>query len=74
VLEHLGVELPLGVVGLAAQFVPNVYSRHRSRLKGTHETVLAEFLSVWVLLVPVIPFLSFLFFHMKLSIIHSSSV
>jgi hypothetical protein len=24
VLEHLGVELPLGVVGLAAEFVPKV--------------------------------------------------
>ena len=25
VLEHLGVELPLGVVGLAMEFVPHVF-------------------------------------------------
>ena len=28
VLEHLGVELPLGVVGLAGEFVPKVCSGH----------------------------------------------
>jgi hypothetical protein len=28
VLEHLGVELPLGVVGLAAEFMPKVSSGH----------------------------------------------
>jgi hypothetical protein len=27
-LEHLGVDLPLGVVGLAVEFVPKVCSGH----------------------------------------------
>jgi hypothetical protein len=30
-LELPGVELPLGVVGLAAEFVPKVYAGHRPR-------------------------------------------
>ena len=38
-LEPLGVELPLGVVGLVAEFTPNVYSGHRLRLEG--DTVLS---------------------------------
>ena len=33
-LEHLGVELPLGVVGLAAEFVPKVCSGHPLGLFG----------------------------------------
>jgi hypothetical protein len=34
VLEHLGVELPLGVVGLAAEFVPKVCSGRLPRQTG----------------------------------------
>ena len=33
-LEHLGVELLLGVVGLAAEFAPKVCSGHRLRPEG----------------------------------------
>ena len=51
-LEHLGVELLLGVVGLTAEFVPKVYSGHCPRLEGPHQ---AELLGAWVLLVPVTP-------------------
>jgi hypothetical protein len=36
VLEFLGVEFPLGVVGLAAEFVPKVSSGVQPRLEGTH--------------------------------------
>ena len=53
VLEHLGVELPLGVVGLAAEFVPKVCSGHWLRPEGTCATGWVEFLGAWVLLVPV---------------------
>jgi hypothetical protein len=34
VLECLGVELPLGVVGLATEFVPRVCSGHQPRQTG----------------------------------------
>ena len=34
VLECLGVELPLGVVGLAVEFVPKVCSGHQPRQTG----------------------------------------
>ena len=34
-LEHLGVDLPLGVVGLAAEFAPKVCSGHQHSLEGT---------------------------------------
>jgi hypothetical protein len=34
VLKHLGVDLPLGVVGLAAEYVPKVYSGHWPRREG----------------------------------------
>ena len=34
VLEHLGVELPLGVVGLDAEFEPKVCSGHWPRPEG----------------------------------------
>ena len=53
VLEHLGVELPLGVVGLAAEFEHKVCSGHWPRLEGTCATGWAEFLGAWVPLVPV---------------------
>jgi hypothetical protein len=39
VLERLGVELPVGVVGLAAEFTPKVCSGHLLRLEGTNFTV-----------------------------------
>ena len=54
-LESLGMELPLGVVGLAAELVPRVCSRHWPRLEETCATGWAEFLGAWVLLVPVTP-------------------
>ena len=53
VLEHLGVGLVLGVVTLAAEFMPKVCSGHQPRLEGTNATGRAEFLSAWILLVPV---------------------
>ena len=34
-LDCLGVELLLGVVGLAVELAPKVYSGHRLRLEGT---------------------------------------
>jgi hypothetical protein len=55
VLECLGVELPLGVVRLAAEFIPKVSSGHQLGSEGTHTTGWAEFLGAWVLLVPVNP-------------------
>jgi hypothetical protein len=33
-LKSLGVELPLGVVGLAVELVPKVCSGHRPRQEG----------------------------------------
>ena len=52
VLECLGVELPLGVVGLVAEFGPKVCSGHWLRLEGTHATGWARFLGPWI---PVVP-------------------
>ena len=46
-LEPLGVELPLGVLGLAVEL------EHQLRPEGTHATGRLEFLGAWVLLVPV---------------------
>ena len=43
-LERLGVELLLGVVGLAVAFTPVVCSGHRLRLEGTCATGQVEFL------------------------------
>ena len=54
-LELLGVEFPLGVVGLAAEFTPKVCSGHQPRPEGTCATGQSEFLHVWVLLVAVTP-------------------
>ena len=34
VLEQLGMELPLGIVGLAVEFVPKVCSGHQPRQTG----------------------------------------
>ena len=46
VLECLGVELPLGVVGLAEELAPKVCSGHQPRQEGTHATGQVEFLEV----------------------------
>ena len=51
-LEHLGLELPLGVVGLASEFMPKVSSGHWLRLEGTYAPGRVEFLGVCVPLVP----------------------
>jgi hypothetical protein len=53
VLEHLTVELLLGVVGLAAEFKPKVCSGHYLSPKGTCATGQVEFLDAWVLLISV---------------------
>ena len=53
VLEHLGVELLLGVVGLAAEFAPKTCSEHQLRPEGTCATG-AEFLGAWVSLLQVL--------------------
>ena len=52
-IEGLGVELPLGVVGLVVEFMPKVCSGHCLRPEGTCATVWMEFLGAWALLVPV---------------------
>ena len=55
-LNHLGVELPQGVVGLAAEFAPKVCSGPGpDRPEGTRATALVEFFHAWVPLVPVTP-------------------
>ena len=51
-LEYLGVELPLGIVGLAAE---SAQGTRPDRPEGTRATGLAEFLHAWVLPVPVTP-------------------
>ena len=53
VLEHLGVELLLSVVGLAVKFAPKVCSGHWPSPEGTHATGWVEFLGAQVPLVPV---------------------
>jgi hypothetical protein len=53
VLECLGLELLLGVVGLAVEFEPKDCIGHKLRLEGTCATGRVEFLVAWVLLVPV---------------------
>jgi hypothetical protein len=55
VLESLGVEVPLGVVGLAAELAPRVCSGHRPKLEETCATGQVEFLGIWVPLIPVTP-------------------
>ena len=47
--------LPLGITGLAEEFVSKVCSGHGPRPEGTHATGLAEFLCALALLVPVTP-------------------
>lgn len=53
VLEHLGVDLLLSVVGLAAEFMPKVSSGRWPRQEGTHATDRSEFLGALVPLIPV---------------------
>ena len=43
-LEHLGVELPLGVVGLDVEFAPKVGSGHQLKSEGTYATGWVELL------------------------------
>jgi hypothetical protein len=45
-LEHLGVELPLGVVELAVEFIPKVCSGHWPRQEGPCATDRVEFLEL----------------------------
>ena len=52
VLEHLGVEPPLGIVRQAEEFVPKV---NWSRLEGTQAPGQMGFLCPWILLAPVTP-------------------
>ena len=54
VLGYLGVELPLGVMGLAMEFAP-AQGTGPDRPEGTHATGLMEFLHTCVPLVPVTP-------------------
>ena len=54
-LEYMGVNLPLGIVGLAAEFKPKVCSGLWSRLEGTCATGWVRFLCPWIPLVPVTP-------------------
>ena len=51
VLECLGVELPLGVVGLSEEFVPKVCSGYQLGLKGNCATGSVEFLCSCLLLI-----------------------
>ena len=52
-LEHLGVEFALSVVGLTVEFAPKVCSGHCPRPKGTCATGWVEFLGAQVPLIPV---------------------
>jgi hypothetical protein len=51
-LECLGVELPLGAVGLTVEFVPKV---NWHRLEGSQVTGWEGFLCPWIPLFPVTP-------------------
>ena len=54
-LGCLGVEVLLGIVGLAVELATNVCSGDWPRLEGTHATDQAEFLGAWVPVVPITP-------------------
>ena len=56
VLECLGVELPLDIVGLAAEVTPKVCSGHQPRRERTRATGQGEFLGVLVQLVTQVLF------------------
>ena len=47
------MELPLGVVGLAVEFMLKVCSGHGPKLEETCATGQVEFLDAWIQLVPV---------------------
>ena len=47
-LESLGVELPLGIVGLGAELEPKICSGQQLRLVGIHATSCLEFLHLWI--------------------------
>jgi hypothetical protein len=49
VLEYLGVDLPLAVVGLAAEFGPKDCSGHQPIQEGTCATGRVEFLGAFIL-------------------------
>ena len=49
------MELPLGIVQLAVEFVPKVCSRHQIIPEGTHATGHVEYFGAWVQLVLVTP-------------------
>lgn len=48
VLELLGVEIPLGIMGLGVEPVPKVCSGHRLRLEGSHATGWVGFMCLWI--------------------------
>ena len=47
-LEHLGVKLPLGVVGLGVEPVPEVCSGHRLRLEGLNHQLEYTWKDPWL--------------------------
>jgi hypothetical protein len=55
ILEHLGIKLPLAVVGLVAELVSKICSGHWLRPHATVGGGGAGFLHSWIPLVPVIP-------------------
>ena len=57
ILEHLGMERLLGIVGLAAEFATKVFSAYWLRQEGTCATGQVEFLGAWVPLASVLPVL-----------------
>ena len=48
-LECLGVELILGVLGVAVELAYKICSGHEPSLEGTHVSYQTEFLGAWVL-------------------------
>jgi hypothetical protein len=46
-LEHLGMELPLGVLGLAAEFAPNVCLGHPLRPEENHRSLWERVNDLW---------------------------
>jgi hypothetical protein len=52
-LEHFGVEFPLGVVELAAECASKVCLGHWPRLEGTSATGRVGFLHAWIPLIHI---------------------
>ena len=48
VLEQLRQDLLVGVVGLATEFEPQIFSVHQRRPEGTSATAQVELLVAWV--------------------------